>query len=150
MKASGEKVRRWREADWDVLLRCLVLIPWVEFSVRWRGPRHWLPTASTPERRRERPSAAAQAESIARWVDAAYRRSPFRPTCLTRSLVLYRLLRARGLPCELQIGVRKEDAQFEAHAWVECVGIAVNDSNDVHQRFTHFDPAALVSRGKAP
>ncbi|MFQ5696343.1 MAG: lasso peptide biosynthesis B2 protein, partial [Terriglobia bacterium] len=52
------------------------------------------------------------------WVDAVYRRSPFRPTCLTRSLVLYRILRGRGIPCRLSIGLRRQHATLDGHAWV--------------------------------
>ena len=120
MKANWEKLRAWRDADWGVLLRCLWLIPAVEFSVRWRAPRHWLPPASPArEPQVEAAASVAQRERIARWVDAAYRRSPFPPTCLTRSLVLYRILRARGIPCQLHIGLRKEKAELEGHAWIE-------------------------------
>jgi hypothetical protein len=47
---------------------------------------------------------------------------PFRTTCLVRSLVLARILRRRGYPAEVVIGVREDgvgtDPRF-AHAWVE-------------------------------
>jgi hypothetical protein len=41
--------------------------------------------------------------------------------CLTRSLVLLRILTRRGIPASLSIGVRNED-EFSAHAWVELGG----------------------------
>lgn len=117
MTASWKK---FREADWGVLLRCLWLIPAVELSVRWLAPRRWLPAVGAESEPGPRsPAAAARAEQVARWVDTAYRRSPFFPTCLTRSLVLYRVLRARGIPCRLQIGLRKQMTELEGHAWVE-------------------------------
>lgn len=125
MKTRWQKLRSLRYADGEVLLRCLWVIPVVEFSVRWRAPRRWLPaaTASGPPAR-ENPPAAAAGQRIARWVDAAYRRSPFRPTCLTRSLVLYRILRARGIPCQLHIGLRKRETELEGHAWIGSGGLA--------------------------
>jgi len=47
---------------------------------------------------------------------------PFRTTCLVRSMVLGRILRRRGYPAEVVIGVREDgvgrDPRF-AHAWVE-------------------------------
>jgi hypothetical protein len=47
---------------------------------------------------------------------------PFRTTCLVRSMVLARMLRRRGYPAEVVIGVHEEgvdrDSRF-AHAWVE-------------------------------
>lgn len=115
-----------RAADWGVLLRCLWLIPAVELSVRWRAPGAWLPSEPAAAALPMRPcgATAARADEVARWVDAAYRRSPFIPTCLTRSLVLYRVLKSRGIPCRLQIGMRKEGVELEGHAWVETPGNA--------------------------
>jgi hypothetical protein len=49
--------------------------------------------------------------------------------CLARSLVLTRLLAARGLEAKLVIGARTEP-EFLAHAWVECQGRAVLDPGD--------------------
>ncbi len=120
MRLDRLRLQSWLRADWGVLLRCLWLIPVVEFSVRWRAPRRWLPSpaAARPGSSAD-PEATARGQEIARWMDAAYRRSPFSPTCLSRSLVLYRLLRARSIPCRLQIGLRREAAQLDGHAWVE-------------------------------
>jgi hypothetical protein len=44
--------------------------------------------------------------------------------CLTRALVLTRLLARRGIRGKLVIGARSMP-RFSAHAWVECDGIAV-------------------------
>jgi len=44
--------------------------------------------------------------------------SPFpRNRCLVRSMALLWLLRTRGEPAELVLGVRKRGGNFEAHAW---------------------------------
>jgi transglutaminase superfamily protein len=49
--------------------------------------------------------------------------------CLARSLVLTRLLAARGIQAKLVIGARTEP-EFLAHAWVEHAGSAVLDPGD--------------------
>ena len=49
--------------------------------------------------------------------------------CLARSLVLTRLLAARGIQAKLVIGARTEP-EFLAHAWVEYQGSAVLDPGD--------------------
>lgn len=56
-----------------------------------------------------------------RRVDAVLGRlpPPWRRTCLTRTAVLFHLLRRSGLPVELCIGVRGNDGKLEAHAWLE-------------------------------
>jgi hypothetical protein len=59
----------------------------------------------------------------------------FHPTCLHRSLTLWWLLRRQGVASELRIGVRKEQGRFEAHAWVERAGVALNDRADIGQDF---------------
>jgi hypothetical protein len=138
MTVNWPKWRTWREADWGVLVRCLWLIPVAELAVRWLSPRHWLPQAPAAGEEAAAAAGAAAAE-VARWVDAAYRRSPFPSSCLTRSLVLYRVLRARRLPSRLRIGVSKPNGAFEAHAWVECAGAALNDRDALHHDFAPLD-----------
>ena len=70
----------------------------------------------------------ARARAIARLVDIASARVPFRVACLPRSIVLWRILRGEGIACELRLGARASDGPFEAHAWVECGGVALNES----------------------
>ena len=53
-------------------------------------------------------------------------------TCLKKSLILRRLLRKRGIPAELRLGVRKVDDDFSAHAWIECAGRTLLDGGTAH------------------
>ncbi len=48
--------------------------------------------------------------------------------CLLRSLLLLWLLKARGEQVELLIGVRKEGALLNGHAWVESQGKIIADT----------------------
>ena len=59
--------------------------------------------------------------------------------CLRRSLVLWFLLCRQGIESKLHIGVKQEEGQFAAHAWVEWNNIPLNDSLTVRQEFTVFD-----------
>ncbi|HXE75811.1 MAG TPA: lasso peptide biosynthesis B2 protein [Candidatus Xenobia bacterium] len=119
--SSWSKLRRLSRDDWGVLARCLWLIPVVELSVRFRAPRHWLPASmdSAPAESAPAGSPSPAAARVTQLVEGVYRRLPFSPTCLTRSLVIYRLLRARGIPCQLRIGLRKSGEALEGHAWTE-------------------------------
>ncbi|MEN3340509.1 MAG: hypothetical protein V7647_4185 [Acidobacteriota bacterium] len=45
-----------------------------------------------------------------------------RATCLTQALALNHLLARHGHASTVQIGVRKSQGRFAAHAWVECSG----------------------------
>ena len=67
-------------------------------------------------------SEHANAVSMCRIVSAASRHGLCTATCLRHALVLWFLLRRRGMPAELRIGVRKAEDCLEAHAWVESNG----------------------------
>ena len=122
---------------------------WAELSAVWLGLRV-LPTRRLLEisrgpsgTRNGRCCNTADGRRAARLVNAAARYSPFPATCLTRSIVLARLLRRRGAAAEIRIGVLREGNSL-AHAWVEVDGEAVNDTPDVAERHAVFD------RGLAP
>ena len=61
---------------------------------------------------------------------------------LTRSLVLGWLLQRRGVATELRIGVRLVGGVLDAHAWVEYLGVPVNDRRDVAPQFGPFSGSA--------
>jgi len=64
---------------------------------------------------------------------------PDAPPCLGRSLVLWFLLRRRGIDAELVIGAgTPRGGELPAHAWVEVAGEPVNDAFDVRERFGSF------------
>jgi hypothetical protein len=76
---------------------------------------------------------------VARMVSVAAHRGPYKATCLTRSLVLFWLLRRQGLPCELMIGTQLTGGLLSAHAWVELFGTPLNDKETVGEEFKAFD-----------
>ena len=43
-------------------------------------------------------------------------------TCLEKALILYGLLRRRGIEAHLRIGTMLNEAGFQAHAWIEYHG----------------------------
>ena len=55
--------------------------------------------------------------------------------CLTRSLLLFWLLKAQGKPTKLFIGINKETAVLHGHAWIETQGRVVSDSPTMTGRF---------------
>jgi hypothetical protein len=58
---------------------------------------------------------------------------PGRAICLEQSLVLYALLRRRGVEAQLRLGV--QPFPFTAHAWVEVDGAPINETEE---RIRHF------------
>ena len=61
-------------------------------------------------------------DRVAYLVERVARAYPFAPTCLKKALVLYALLKRRGVDVKLIIGATKTDRKLDAHAWLEHQG----------------------------
>jgi hypothetical protein len=106
---------------------------------RWKNALARLTPSVDATPRQQVASQRESADMIARMSAAAARNAFFCPNCLEQSLVLWWLLRRRGIAADLRIGARKEFERFEAHAWVEVDSAVLNDSNAEHLHFVPFD-----------
>ena len=77
----------------------------------------------------------------AHMVNSADRHGLVHPSCLAKSLTLWCLLGCQGIASHLRIGIRKEGEKFEAHAWVERDGVALNEPEEHHHHYAVFDAA---------
>lgn len=75
----------------------------------------------------------AEVERAAYHVAVAATFFPGRAVCLEQSLALYLLLRRRGVPAALRLGVQAYP--FYAHAWVEVDGAPVNEDPETVDKF---------------
>jgi hypothetical protein len=138
----GRRFARWLELKpgerW-LLLGLMMALPVIAALLRVFGvvrTRRWLVQSSGNATPRTANSDDLQsAERLARLTDIAGRRGAVTATCLRQSLLIYWLLRRRGFAPELKIGVRKEQAAFDAHAWVELAGIALGQADLAHSPF---------------
>jgi Transglutaminase-like superfamily len=117
------------------------LLAWIGASLRLRGfqqtkdrLRKKLPLQTV-----ERQETADTLQKTCRMVKAAAHYGPGNPTCLEQSLALWFLLQRQSIPAQLRIGVRKQPEKFEAHAWVECDGVALNQGEEVHRHYAAFE-----------
>jgi hypothetical protein len=83
-----------------------------------------------------------------RMVNAAARQAWRGSTCLEKSLAIWSLLRQQGIVSELRIGARQLDGRFEAHAWVERDGEALNEPQQEHRHYATFDAAFPLQRSE--
>jgi hypothetical protein len=152
-----ERLRRFSSLDSEArgtFLRAALLLPLISVSLKVRGFRA---TQGTLLRFLEPPQQVSREDSArllsdadwtrlaVRMVDAAVRYVWRSSTCLEKSLVLWRLLKRHGIASELRIGARKIDGKFEAHAWVERQGIAVDHPDDLHRHYAPFDSTLSTS-----
>jgi transglutaminase superfamily protein len=76
---------------------------------------------------------------------AAAARTPWHSTCLVQSLAGYVILRRRGVPSVVYLGVAKDPAgEFTAHSWLRCGDVIVTGRGG-HQRYS-----AIAAYGPAP
>jgi Transglutaminase-like superfamily len=127
-------------------LFAVALLPLISLGLRLRG---FLKTRAFLQRHLSSRRPQKELYSIcpkvtARMVHAAGRYGLQRPTCLQESLALWCILGRQGVPCDLRVGVRKHAEKFEAHAWVERLGVPLNEPEGLHRHYAAFD-AALAS-----
>lgn len=124
--------------------RAAILLPMVGASLRLRGYKStqaWLQNKleSRPASPLAPELAPARLEMICRMVRAAEHYVVLRSSCLEQSLLLWYLLEGEGIPAVLRVGVRKDSGKFEAHAWVEHGGAALNQVEERHRHYAAFD-----------
>jgi hypothetical protein len=134
-----------------VVLTSLILLPAVRLSLRLRGfgrTSNALAALSMtephePDLTRTRQVADAVALVAGRRVVGAQ--------CLARTLVLWFLLRRRGVDARFVLGADAPGPDgLSAHAWVEVADEPLNEPKDVRARFGQFDlqlpPLTSVNR----
>jgi hypothetical protein len=143
-----EKLRRFNALDpaaQSLFLRAMFLLPLVSLSLCWRGFRAtqaslqaFLSMENSERGAAPLPERVALAAHL---VTSADRHGLVHPSCLANSLTLWWLLESQGIESQLRIGIRKENEKFEAHAWVERDGVALNEPEEHHRHYAAFDAA---------
>lgn len=108
-----------------LVLYSLACFVWIDLGFRFLGfQRVFELFTNTPESRKlgDHSSFVCRVNQAVETAHCFYYRT--RQDCLPRALVAYRLLVSRGVPCALQIGVKKYP--FEGHAWVETANLIVD------------------------
>jgi hypothetical protein len=137
-----------------MFLRAAALLPVVKASLCLRGFKKT--RESLEERQRKESVPAAQTGSApeqvlrtSRMVRAAAHWAIVRASCLEESLTLWHLLRKQGHAARLRIGVRKTAEKFEAHAWVEHEGVALNQIEEIHRHYAAFESEFSEQSGES-
>lgn len=102
--------------------------------------RAWMEAGPRPASgRKPSPEELAVAHGLAAAVERAAGFRFYRVPCLSRALLLRRMLSARGIPALLRIGVRRDGGRLHAHAWVVCGGEALDPDAAVEERFSGLE-----------
>ena len=73
-------------------------------------------------------------DNVVKSVKACSRYVPY-ASCLTQALATRRLLEMKGQHSQLKIGVKKDNEQFAAHAWIEIDGRIIIGKHSQHQSY---------------
>jgi hypothetical protein len=144
-----KRFRRLNALERSIAIEAAVGLLATWFGLRLIGFRRWerVLAAFAPSAKEiaHAPDASEQESAllIARLEAAAARNVLFHPNCLEQSLVLWWLLRRRGIAADLCIGARKDSDRFEAHAWVEFDSQVLNDVSAEHRHFIPFEKPIL-------
>ena len=137
------RLRHWLALSWPdrgrILLMMLVGLPVIAVSVRLLGyvrTRRWLESCSSSGTTRVATLPELDAAGdLARLAAIAGRRVPVNASCLRQSLLVYWVVRRRGLAPELKIGVMRHCGKLDAHAWVGQEGRALDSTAVAHLPF---------------
>jgi Transglutaminase-like superfamily len=106
------------------LLECWMELLLSAAAIRSPWRRRYLMAFPLPNRR---PLAEADIRSTLQTLEGAAGHHLKPMSCLERSAAAQRVLRRRGVPAELRLGVRGSDAgDLQAHAWIEIEGKPVD------------------------
>ncbi len=133
----------WRTLTWaerGQLLLIALALPWIHGAIavfgyqrtqQWLGRRSRRATAHVAS-----DQELQRANRLARLAAVAGRHGAINATCLRQSLLLYWILRRRGLQPIVRLGVRKDAGNvLDAHAWVELDGHPLSSTSIQHQPF---------------
>lgn len=81
----------------------------------------------TPATAAQLAASGVEPARLLRAIRRAKRVWPARVMCLQTALALAGMLDERGVPARVRVGVRTEDGQVLAHAWVEVGDTTLND-----------------------
>jgi hypothetical protein len=123
------------------------MIPITELSIRFIGIQHSILFICKPDRfvRVENNDQLPNAKFILRALIVAVEQTFWKGNCLSRSIVLHRLLIKNGISSKLCVGVRSKP-KFKAHAWVEHKGRPLNADQKVHQNYQVIENLKLVQK----
>jgi hypothetical protein len=146
---SWSKLIALSSREKQLLAASLIVMPINGLALRLMSLSRWQSVLSrlTPIDRARGEARAGSlfdlANQTARLVLVAATRGPYRGNCLQQSLTIWWLLRRQRIHSDIRFGARRFREKFEAHAWVEVEGIALNQRSNSHFGFEPFEPAVV-------
>ena len=129
-------------------LQFILLIPLVATSLKLLGIHFTVNLFCNPKKFKRVPLVdnLQNARLILRALKQAVKTSKYNGSCLSRSIVLQRLLQNSGISSDIKIGVRKIDKEFKAHAWVDHQEGPLNAGAKVRMRYQILESYNITNK----
>ena len=140
-------MKKWRQYqglsgyEQGLFWRSIILLPVLHSSLFfWEYPRllHFLEKKIRLGKRigfKKESEIIEKAFQISRIVSIAARYGFFQATCLRRSLLIWCLLRREGIRSTIEFGIKKTNADLQAHAWVQIDGVVISERDGTYQQY---------------
>lgn len=137
------KYRSLRPPGRRILLQMALALPLTALAIRAFGFRRVHAVLGRWPRSGKPPEDALRWVKNLRHINLYLsRHGPYRGNCLSQALLLWWFLRRQGIASDFRIGVRTEDRQLLAHAWVEYQGHPLNPP-EKYRLYQPFDQPVL-------
>lgn len=124
--------------DWWTLAQAWILLLAVDLGLRWMPFQRmlkWLHREGRTAQLKKSNDEVAQISRLGRLVKMAGRNHLYPMTCLRQALALKWLLDRDQIETDLRIGVKREQDQFNAHAWIEYRHQPVGEPEGISRAF---------------
>jgi hypothetical protein len=136
-KSKVTIARKLSIADWLLLGQAWWVLLYFFLTLRWKSLEGIEKSFQLADRKKESLSVSlAFAWRTQKLVYLASRLHLLHMVCLTRACTLHWMLCKRGMPSKLRIGMNRSQAGIHAHAWVELMGQAIGEPEDIGEQFT--------------
>jgi Transglutaminase-like superfamily len=121
MLDGARRLARLRRVDRRLALEAIWELARATLEIRFTASRDTVRLLGLIDRDGDEPAVPIpqlrEARRVGNMVERAARHLPWHPTCLRQALAVKRMLRRRGIPCRLHLGVESA-SEGVAHAWV--------------------------------
>ena len=122
---------------WFIFVKWDLLISFTQYET-WRNKIILSPNLDNATSSIDDATLAKQIKLIIKLSEIAARFQIRKMNCLRRCLSQQQMLKKRGFSAQMHIGVRFEEEQLLAHAWLTLQGKVINDSEDVTDRYSEL------------
>jgi hypothetical protein len=147
MRAELQKLFSYPIQDRHLFVQAWLLLLAVDLALRmlpFRKVHGWIESSGPKKKISKAEQTEAVILRIRDFVDRAARHHLYGMTCLRRSLALQWLLSRRGLDTRLQFGVRRENGNLQAHAWLEYEGKSIGETRVPEEQYARLKAKGIV------